>query len=175
MAVTSEKAAVAASQMVQSDLARVSLVVHVAKSMLEPSHQGTWLGYDIDLGKGSISVPKQKINSLRAQVCQAMECKKLQAKILASVIGKIISMAIAIGPVTRLVTRNLYTILNSRWVWCEDLELSVDAKPELHFGPKSYPNSMDRTFGQARQPSGWFIQMPAKVAMEDTQLSMAAT
>ena len=104
-----------------------------------------------------------------------MECKRLQAKILASVIGKIVSMAIAIGPVTRLMTRNLYAVLNSRQAWCEDLELSVEAKSELQFWAQELPKFNRQGICQARQLSGWSIQMPAKAAMEDTQLSMAAT
>ena len=134
-----EQEALAASRMVQSDLARSGLVVNIVKSRLEPTQQCTWLGFNIDLAKGYISVPEGKLNNLRAQVTQAVERNRLPAKFLASVIGKIISMAIAIGPVARLMTRNLYVVLNSRQAWCDDLELSVDAKSELQFWAQELP------------------------------------
>ena len=139
VAVEGEQEALAASRMVQSDLARSGLVVNIVKSRLEPTQQCTWLGFNIDLAKGYISVPEGKLNNLRAQVTQAVERNRLPAKFLASVIGKIISMAIAIGPVARLMTRNLYVVLNSRQAWCDDLELSVDAKSELQFWAQELP------------------------------------
>ena len=67
------------------------------------------------------------------QVNQAVDCGSLQAQALASLIGKIISMSIATGPVTSLMTRNLYAMLNSHQAWCDNLELSADAKSELLF------------------------------------------
>ena len=39
----------------------------------------------------------------------------------------------------------------------------------------SCQNLMVRTFGQACQLFKWSLQMPDKVAMEDTQLSIATT
>ena len=52
---------------------------------------------------------------------------------LASITGKIISMSIAVGPVTRLMTRSLYTLIDSRNSWCQLLMISADARKELQF------------------------------------------
>ena len=57
----------------------------------------------------------------------------MQAWALVSLVGKIISMSLAIGLVVRLMTRNLYAILSSCQAWCDNLELSTDAKSELQF------------------------------------------
>ena len=114
VAVEGEQAAAVACHAVQSDLVKAGLVVNVNKSRLEPTQHCIWLGFDIDLAKGCISVPEAKLSSIQLQANQAVDCGSLQAQALASLISKIISMSMAIGPVTRLMTRNLYAMLNSR-------------------------------------------------------------
>ena len=58
---------------------------------------------------------------------------RVPVKRLASIIGKIISMSLAIGPVSRLKTRALYTAINSRRSWCDSVSLPQNAKEELEF------------------------------------------
>ena len=58
---------------------------------------------------------------------------QLSARSVTSLVGKIISMSRALGPVARLMTRCLYTLINSRQAWCEALEITADAKAELQF------------------------------------------
>ena len=105
--------------------------------VLQPTQQCTWLGFDINLVKGCILVPETKLNNLLLQVAHAVNCKSMQTRALASLVGKIygkiISMSLAIGPVARPMTRNLYVVLSSHQAWCENLELSTDAKSELQF------------------------------------------
>ena len=55
------------------------------------------------------------------------------ARSIASVIGKIISISVAVGPVSRLMRRSLYALLNSRQSWRSQLLLSQEAKSELQF------------------------------------------
>ena len=57
----------------------------------------------------------------------------MTALCLASLIGKIMSMALALGPVTRLMTRSLYAVLNSKAAWCQRLVLTSEALVELNF------------------------------------------
>lgn len=64
---------------------------------------------------------------------QAKDSRSIQATALARIMGKIISMALALGPVTRLMTRSLYTVLNARRSWCQYLLLTADAMEELSF------------------------------------------
>ena len=42
-------------------------------------------------------------------------------------------MALALGPVARLMTRNLYTMLNARSSWHQDLLITQEALEELIF------------------------------------------
>lgn len=55
------------------------------------------------------------------------------ARSIASITGKVMSMSLALGPVSRLMTRSLYTLLNNRQSWCSRLPLSQEAKSELQF------------------------------------------
>lgn len=52
---------------------------------------------------------------------------------MASIIGQIISMTLAIGSVSRLRTRALYSVLNTRRSWADKLYLSREAQEELQF------------------------------------------
>ena len=62
-----------------------------------------------------------------------MEKPVVPARKLASAIGKLIAMSMAIGPVACLMTCSLYTVLNARRSWCAQLPLSMEAKSELKF------------------------------------------
>ena len=93
------------------------------------------------------------------------------AKVLASAIGKIISMSLALGPVTRFMTRSLHTILNSRSSWCTQLRLSAEVKQEL----SSWLASNSQFNGQDLWPKpSAVIQMLAAQAMVGIPLSMVA-
>ena len=59
------------------------------------------------------------------------------ARHIASLIGKIISMGLAFGPIARFMTRGLYAMLQTSNAWCEMLKLSADAKMELTFWKQS--------------------------------------
>ena len=84
-------------------------------------------------GKGEFSVPENKLDALKCQLQAISKAPGVPARQLASVIGRIMSMYLALGPVTRLMTRKLYFLLNQKTAWCQYLPLSLDAKQELAF------------------------------------------
>lgn len=106
--------AMAVSNTVKDILSQAGFVVNTEKSRLLPSKVGTWLGFDIDLGEGKLFIPKPNVEWLKAQLRVAVGSDYLHAKVLASIIGKIISMGLATGSVTRLRTRSLYATLQNR-------------------------------------------------------------
>ena len=57
----------------------------------------------------------------------------MPARKLASLIGKIKSMSLALCLITRLMTRSLYATLNNRVAWCQKLLLTPEALEELKF------------------------------------------
>ena len=121
------------SSRIQENLEKDGFVVHTVKSKWEPSQMCTWLGFVINLSSGHIQVPQEKIDNLRAQVREATQQTTLTARYIASIVGKIISMSIALGPVARLMTRSLYSLINTRKVWCEQLQITAEASLELQF------------------------------------------
>ena len=114
IAVKGKKQAEVASHQVREDLVKAGLVEHTAKCSWVPSQQAKWLGFKLDLQQGVISVPDEKIKALRSELSRVTAKGALRARELASIIGKIIAMSLALGPVSRLMTRRMYALLNSR-------------------------------------------------------------
>ena len=121
------------SHRVKTELVDAGFVVHVEKSQWEPSCKIEWLGFQIDLDKGEFMVPENKIWVLNSQLREVIKAGRVTARQLASVVGKLISMSLALGPVTRLMTRSLYAILNVTTAWCQKLVLTPEALQELRF------------------------------------------
>ena len=98
-----------------------------------PTKSLIWLGFQINLQDGRLTMLDQKVESLARLMQQANNSRSIQATALARITGKIISMALALGPVIRLMTRSLYTVLNARRSWCQYLLLTAGAIEELSF------------------------------------------
>ncbi len=125
-----------ASALVRASLGNAGFVTHPDKSVWEPTQCLTWLGFVIDLAQGEIRIPEPKVAALREALSHTKEVAYLPAKRIASIVGRLISMSLAIGPVARFMTRSLYTVLDSRSTWCEYLLLSPEARDELKFWEK---------------------------------------
>ena len=138
-----------ASKVIRTDLGRAGWVENISKCKWEPAQQCAWLGFDIDLQRGTISVPQGKLESLQVQLKFTKDCKGLHARTLASLIGKIMSMSLAIGPVTRLMTRGMYSLLNQRVAWCDFLQVTAEARKEVEF----WCTEITRVNGQNIWPS----------------------
>ena len=140
VAVQGREAAEAASAKVQSELWQAGLVEHPKKCNWTPVQCLMWLGFNIDLEKGVIGVPQPKIEAIHSQLEEAMAARVLPARFLASITGKLISMSIALGPVTRLMTRSLHALINTRQSWCQTLVVSPEANAELQFWASQLEN-----------------------------------
>ena len=111
---TRQEKAIQESEQVQRDLCREGLVANSSKYQWVPSKQLIWLGFEVDLEGGQLIVPQMKIDSLMEQVRRARCCQEMPATALASVIGKIMSMSLALGPLARMMTRGMYAVLNAK-------------------------------------------------------------
>ena len=122
-----------ASGRVRQDLASAGFIANEQKSQWNPVQQLVWLGFELNMQEEQLLILKTKL----ARLCELLESLNhrqfIPTKVLASLIGKIVSMSLALGPVTRLMTRSLYATLNSRGSWCQQLALSQDAKAEIQF------------------------------------------
>ena len=133
IAIKGEERAKSESERIQADLLRAGLVINYAKSCFTPTKQLLWLGFQLDLERGQLTVPHKKLDLLKEQIAKAVDGRELPAMALASVIGKILSMSLALGPVTCLMTRGMYTVLNARASWFQQVLLTSDACEELTF------------------------------------------
>lgn len=68
------------SATVRETLDRAGLVVNSAKSVWEPVRVLQWLGFTIDLDKGVLSVPKEKIDKLKEGIVNLMRARNIKAK-----------------------------------------------------------------------------------------------
>ena len=100
-----------------------------------PASAMAWVCIDVELGQ--IEVPPEKLALLRITMSQARQSAQIKARTLASIVGRINSMGLAFGPISRFMTRSLYAALESRCTWCEMLTLSSEAREELNFWSSS--------------------------------------
>lgn len=52
---------------------------------------------------------------------------------IASIVGQIVSMSLGLGPIARLMTRSLYTIINHRITWHDKVLWTKEAGEEIKF------------------------------------------
>ncbi len=159
-AAAGEQRAPEASHLVRTTLAKAGFIVHSIKSVWEPTQRLQWLGFVIDLELGQVEVPRDKLTALQHMLNQACQSNMIPASRIASIVGRVISMGLAIGPVSRFMTRSLYTVLEARQAWGDCLTLSLEAQAELRFWSTSLAdyNSQPRW----RSPSAiieWYIPM----------------
>ena len=133
VAVKGKERAIRESALVKSDLEHAGFVVNIQKSQWEPSHVVEWLGLIIDLSKGVFTVPDHKIDRLRCKLAELNSTDLATARQIASVAGTIMSMSLALGSVSRLMTRSMYAVINSRKSWCQKLGLTKEAQDEVEF------------------------------------------
>ena len=102
---------------------------------MEPKQLVEWLGFRVDLELGKISIPNDKIMAVRQSIANLLlnPAQPRLARSIASLVGKLISFTLAVGPIARLRTRALYRVIESRVTWKSCVVLSEEAKGELKF------------------------------------------
>ena len=121
------------SDCVSDTLTRAGFVINYEKSHWSPANTVRWLGFILDMSNGYISVPQEKIVALESKLSAVAAQKYVHARELASVTGKLIAMSLGIGPVSRLMTRAMYALIESRSSWCDKLVLNEEVKREIEF------------------------------------------
>ena len=122
-----------ATVLVRDTLDKAGFVVHAEKSHWEPSTTARWLGFLLDLGRGCIIVLPEKIVALKDRIAALAKADYVQARHLASITGTLLSMSLGVGPVSRLMTRSMYALIESRVSWCDQLRVTREARGELEF------------------------------------------
>ena len=114
----------------------------------------------------------KKLTKLRAFLQSISACERAPARILASIIGQVISMTLAMGPVSRVRTRALYSVLNTRKSWADKLHLSREAREELQFWLASVGILTETQYGSAQVLPDLCIQTLVAVGTVGTWWSL---
>lgn len=94
-----------------------------------------WLGTVIDTANSTIAATDKRIESLLCDLNDILRDSRLSVHVkkIAPVAGKIISLSNCVGNVTRLMSRNLYSLINSASAWSDYVQLNGEAVIELKF------------------------------------------
>jgi len=103
------------AKIVEEDMRRAGLTINWDNSDGNPKHERLHLGFDVDLLAGLFKVPIARWEALRDDAATILNSKgtRVQARKLACLVGTVICMKLAWGPIAQLYTRNLYHILNN--------------------------------------------------------------
>ena len=135
------------SLLIQNDLKKnAGLTVNILKSDFTPSQTGRWLGFDIDTRQMKFSVPTEKIRLLLVLISKALKSTYINAKQVAKIAGHLISMTPAIGPLTRLFTRQMYRFVENRTSWYNPEVSDNLLKHELLFWERNLINNNGHIF-----------------------------
>ncbi|VDI62905.1 Hypothetical predicted protein [Mytilus galloprovincialis] len=123
------------SQKVKTDLINSGFVPNKDKCKWNPSQDLNWLGFHWDLKLGKLSVPDKKLSDI-VQLCNLLQTgSRVKIRDLAGFCGKIISLKPAIGNVTQIMTRNIFSVINQREHWDQFVNIFTfpDCIEELRF------------------------------------------
>jgi len=179
---SSEPEAKRLASIVETDLIKSGLMLNKEKSNLLPSQVGEFLGFTIDLKVGMFSVPTAKVNNLMVVLNNLKRnCNWVSAREVSRATGILISMGLALGPVARLFTRNLYRDQNSVPTLSYKLSLSEESLQEVQFWIENFAElagqpmwhsapSIDVISYSDASSTGWggyVVQLGQKVARGD--------
>ena len=107
-------------------------IVHPIKSEWIPKQEGKHLGFVVDLKQGLLFIPSKEFlpSSASYIFCSS---QKTTASRISGLVGTIVSMGIAIGPVARVWTRSSYALVNNVLSWDSLVTLSEKLSAEIEF------------------------------------------
>ena len=119
--------ATAASLIQRKELSSSGLLCNEEKSRWTPMQIGEWLGFVID------SIPEKKVSKLKSLLDSAIQAGYSSFRELARIAGSIISVDLAVGPISRLLTRQMYFAIETRSAWDNTIHFSPSLLLELKF------------------------------------------
>ena len=123
------------SLQVHADLLKFGFLPNEEKCIWEPRQAIVWLGTLINTADSTIAATDKRISSLLVDLNDLLRNKQraIHVKRIATVAGKIISLSNCVGNVAKLMSRNLYALLNSAQSWFDHVQISEDVVIELKF------------------------------------------
>ena len=115
------------SQTVRKDLLSAGFVINEEKSHFIPVQIRTWLGLIWNCELGILQIPPERFNKLESLTSDIYDCLfGVTARKLARLAGIIISLSPSIGNISRLMTRQLYRVINQRTNWDTHFSIAED-------------------------------------------------
>ncbi|CAC5401129.1 unnamed protein product [Mytilus coruscus] len=114
----------------------------------------------IKFEEGVIDIPVHKLENLRVKVHNLRFKSFATARELASVVGSIISMRFAYGPICQIFTRQLSMLIANKVFWDAKNSLPPEARDELHFWSQNIDSLSPRVI------SPWF-RLPERIIYTD--------
>lgn len=78
-------------------------------------------------------VPSEKVIKVQQAIASVPLHGLIPVRLLASIVGQIIAMSLAIRPIARLCTRYVYDVINYQHGWHAKLSLTEGSREELLF------------------------------------------
>ena len=125
--------AVAASLIQRKELSSSGLLCNEEKSHWDPVQIGEWLGFVIDTILMCFRIPEKKVLKLKGLLDSAIQDGFSSFRELARIAGTIISAALAVGPISRLLTRQMYFAIETRSAWDDIIHFPPSLLQELKF------------------------------------------
>ena len=110
------------SDKILNTLLAAGLLPNYDKSIFTPVQYIDWLDFTWNLKDGVLEVPLKKMIKMRDKISFVLQEKSTTARILAGVVGKIISLIPALGSVCQLMTRNSCIAICERITWDSKFE-----------------------------------------------------
>ena len=135
----SRSKAVESSRYIRNSLTDFGFLIAEEKCVWEPSLQAIWLGYFWDMIEAKLYITKERITKLEFSIDSVFRIiansmmPLVKVRLLACIVGQVISMQAVLGKIVQLKTRDLYRCIMSRASWNAPVMLAVDAVRELEY------------------------------------------
>ena len=108
---------------VHSSLLKAGFIINEPKSVWDPVQEIARVGYSINTKNNTIQAKNQRIKKLSSALTNELQTKDehIHVKTLASIVGQIISLEMAVGNIVRLMTRSAYTLINNCSSWYDKI------------------------------------------------------
>jgi tRNA nucleotidyltransferase/poly(A) polymerase len=101
---------------VKTDLLLAGFRLNLPKSCLEPTQEIKHLGQWINLKKGQLEIPQEKLKSLRKELGKVLTAQKMSCRKLSSIVGQVRSYLVSM-PFLRILTDQLCKMVDLHTKW----------------------------------------------------------
>ena len=128
----------ALSTVIQMDLKKLGFLLAEEKCAWEPVLQITWLGLDWDFANDVMHVSNRRVEDLKSAISVVLSQVQdsgaiVHVRLLAKIVGQIVSMHSVLGPLVQLKTRESFKCVNSRASWNAPVLITPCVLDELKF------------------------------------------